>query len=217
MSRRRVRFGGGLTLLVAAAVLPVPWVSAIAPTAGYQEVQRAFLREDFEEVTELSQAFILENPGAPEVPRVWLWLALSFDRLERSHEALRELQRVRRRLHSRDPLWAEALFWEGDVSRRAFQMVRAKIAYKRLLDRHPKSKWTSQAQLGLGLIALHQQAFELAIEQFRRISQNASSEARAVKGTVVLDALLFEGMCHFHLKQFTEAVALLTPLLEHLD
>ena len=202
-------------MFVAVAALPVPWVSAVAPTAGYQEVQRAFIREDFEEVTELAQAFILENPGAPEVPRVWVWLALSFDRLARPHEALRELQRVRRRLHSRDPLWAEALFWEGDVGRRAFQMVRAKIAYERLLDRHPESKWTSQAQLGLGLIALHQQKFESAIEQFRRISsQDVPSEG---KGAVVLDALLFEGMCRFHLKQFTEAVALLSPLLERLD
>ena len=172
-------------------------VNAVEPNAGYTAIQRAFLREDFTEVTSLAQTFILQNPDVPEVPRVWLWLALSLDRLKN-------------RLHPRDPIWPELLYWEGDISRRSFQMARAKSAYQQLLQRVPDSTWTSQAQLGLGLIGLHQQEFQSAIGYFRAVS------SKKAETSAVLDALLFEGLCHLKLKEFQEAVSVFEPLLGRL-
>jgi len=126
---------------------------AAEPTPGYLTVQQAFLQEDFPQVTMLAQNFLAQTPEAPEMPRVWLWLALSLDKLERANEALRELDRLKARLAPDDPLWAELLFWEGDISRRAIQMVRARLAYQRLIERHPTTTWAAQAQLGMGLAA----------------------------------------------------------------
>ena len=188
-------------------VCPVQGVSAAEPSVGYAAIQRAFLREDFTEVTSLAQTFILQNPDQPEVPRVWLWLALSLDRLQESSEALREIDRLKNRLHPRDPLWSELLFWEGDISRRAFQMTRARSAYEQLLQRFPNSTWTSQAQLGLGLIDLHQQAFASAVDHFHAVSSKQG------QSSAVLDALVFEGLSHLQLKQFQKAVAVFEPLL----
>jgi tetratricopeptide (TPR) repeat protein len=182
----------------------------VEPTPGYAAVQSAFLREEFELVPPLAQAFISHNPDAPEISRVWVWLALSLDRLQRSSEALNELDRLKSRLASGDPLWSEVLFWEGDVSRRAFQMVRAKLAYQRLLERYPDSTWVAQAQLGLGLIALHQQAFESAIGYFQEVASRQPGSPAA------LDALLFEGLCHLQLRHFAEAAAIVEPLLGQL-
>ncbi len=142
---------------------------------------------------------------------MWLWLALSLDRLGEPSEALRELERLKARLPAHDPVWPELLFWEGDVSRRALQMDRARAAYQRLLDRFPEATWTSQARLGLGLIALHQDAFEEAITHFHALSSQGPQTPAA------LDAMLFEGLCHLQLARYGEAVALLTPLLSELQ
>ncbi len=143
---------------------------AIDATPGYLTIQRAFLREDFTTVTSMAQTFLTQNPNVPEVPRVSIWLALSLDRLQRTNEALRELDRLKGRLASDDPVWPEVLYWEGDVSRRALQLMRAKLAYQRLITHYPASMWTSQAQMGLGLTYLHQQAFDLAIGYFHEVA-----------------------------------------------
>ena len=210
--RRVTRPIGFAALALAAALtaLPAPPAQALDTTAGYTEIQRAFLREAFEEVTSLAQTFILQYPDAPEVPRVWVWLALSLDRLGEPSEALRELDRLKTLLPAKDPVWSECLFWEGDISRRALQMDRARSAYQRLLARFPDATWASQARLGLGLIELHEDAFEAAIEQFHAVSSQERETPAA------LDAMLFEGLCHLQVKRYGEAVALLTPLLSQL-
>jgi len=210
----RVRLGPCCAAVVAWMVVAagsVPEASSAEPTAGYQAIQRAFLREEFEQVTSLAQTFILQHPDVPEVPRVWLWLSLSLDRLGQSHEALRELDRLKARLHGGDPMWPELLFWEGDISRRAFQTARARSAYRRLVAQHPESTWTSQARLGLGLIGLQEEEFASAIEQFHEVA------SRHPDTPVALDAVLFEGLCHLQLKQFDDAVAILAPLLGQLQ
>ncbi len=184
---------------------------AVEPTAGYPAVQQAFLREDFQQVAELAQTFILEHPHVSEVPRVWLWLSLSLDRLERSDEALRELGRLKSRLNSKDPLWPELLFWEGDISRRAFQMNRGKAAFQQLLQRYPGSMWSGQAELGLGLVLLQQEECPDAIEHFRKV---ASGKPDA---PIALDAQLFEGLCQVKLQQFAEAAKVFEPLLGRLQ
>ena len=199
------------TLAAAALLTAAPAQALDTTTAGYTEIQRAFLREEFEQVTSLAQTFILQYPDAPEVPRVWVWLALSLDRLGEPSEALRELDRLKTRLPAKDPVWPELLFWEGDISRRALQMDRARSAYQRLLARFPDATWASQARLGLGLIELHEDAFEAAIEQFHAVSSQERGTPAA------LDAMLFEGLCHLQVKRYGEAVALLTPLLSQLD
>lgn len=198
-------------LILVAGVGRGPAALALESTPGYAVVQRAFLREDFQQVTELAQAFILQYPDVPEIPRVWLWLALSLDKLQHSNEALRELDRLKAHLDPHDPLWPELHFWEGDISRRALQMLRAKFAYRRVLDRHPDSSWASQAQVGLGLIYVHQQAYEQALGYFQDLAE------RETGTTVGRDAALFQGLCHLKLKQFPEAVAVLERLLPQLQ
>jgi TolA-binding protein len=152
-----IRRGVMVSWPVLAAVMVVASAARAfeSPTLGYPEVQRAFLQEDFVAVTQLAQTFLLQSPEAPEAPRVWLWLALSYDRLQQANEALQELDQLKKRLRSKNPVWPEALFWEGDISRRALQMPRAKAAYGKLLKQYPNSTWAAQAELGMGLIELH--------------------------------------------------------------
>ena len=200
-----------MTVVFLAALAAAPRVArAEEPTIGYQEVQAAFLREDFAVVTSLAQSFILLHPAVSEVPRVWLWLALSLDKMDQPHEALRELDRLKDHLAPKDPLWAEVLFWEGDISRKALQMARAEAAYRRLLELAPGSSWVPQAQMGLGLIDLHERFYESAIEHFRRVSSRDKDSGMGH------DALLFEGLCHLQLKRYQEAGAIFESLVGRL-
>lgn len=189
------------------AVFGTMSAGAFEPTPSYPDVQRAFLQEDFVAVTQLAQTFLLQSPEAPEAPRVWLWLVLSYDQLSQANEALQELDQLKRRLRSKDPAWPEVLFWEGDISRRALQMPRAKAAYSRLLKQHPGSTWAAQAELGMGLIELHHQEFAAAIPHFRAVAEPGGETA------AVQDARLFEGICYLELKQHDEAIALFEQLL----
>jgi len=184
---------------------------AADPTPGYPSIQRAFLREDFAAAAAMAQTFITENPAVPEAPRVWLWLVLSLDRLQRQQDALHQMDLLKSRLGSEDALWPEVLFWEGEVSRRMQQMTRAKLSYQRLLEQYPSSTWAAQAQLGLGLIYLHQQAFEQAIGHFHEVA------LRRAEAPVAFDALLFEGLCHLRLGHFQDAVGIFQPLLARLS
>ncbi|HLD77463.1 MAG TPA: tetratricopeptide repeat protein, partial [archaeon] len=90
-------------------------------------------------------------------------------------------------------------------------MIRAKTAYQRLLERYPGSSWDSMAQLGLGLVYTQQQAFELARQQFHKLT------LQPTKTPVTLEALLYEGFCNLRLTRFQEAIRLLQPLLEQLE
>lgn len=199
-----------VSFLCSSAALLRP-LQALEPSGDYAAIQRAFLREDFAEVASLARPFITQSPQAPEAPRVWLWFVLSLDRLRQSQEAMEELDRLQQQLPANDALWAETLYWEGDISRRAFQMARAIEAYQQVLDRYPGSTWTAQARLGLGLIALYQQRFEDAIAQFRQI---ASERADTVVGH---DALLYQGLALLRLQRFQEAIAMLEPLVAQLE
>lgn len=204
---RRLTAGAWAALFTVAAVWAAPLPDA---ASGYSSVQRAFLQERFEEAIGLAQSYILQNPASSEVPRVWIWLALSLDKLQQSNEALRELNRLKDRLSSRDVLWPELLYWEGDISRRALNVIRAKVTFQRLLDRYPDSSWAQQAQLGIGLIDLHQQAFESALANFKHVSLKEPSSPAG------RDARLFQGVCHLQLKQYKQAQELFEPLLEEI-
>lgn len=202
-----------------AAALAVLCLGAFAPAARaaeealspYVTVQRAFLREDFEQVTVLAQQFILQHPTEPEVPRVWLWLALSLDRMQQPHEALRELGRLQARLTARDPLWAEVLFWDGEISRRVQHVDRSRAGYEQLIDKFPDSAWTAQAEMGLGLLDLQAGDFEAAAGHFRTVA------ARKPESVITRNAARFEGLCYLRLKKFAEAVSAFEALLPKLQ
>ncbi|MBI3010987.1 MAG: tetratricopeptide repeat protein [Candidatus Omnitrophica bacterium] len=184
--------------------------SAVDSPPDYTAIQRAFLREDFQAVTSLAPSFFEHYPEAQETPRVWVWLALSLDRLQRSNEALRQLDLLKIRLEPGAPLWPEVIFWEGEISRLSHQTLRAKLAYQRLLDRFPNSSWTSQAQLGLGMIAMQEQAFDVAAQHVHEVA------LRQAGTPVALQALLLEGFCDLRLQRFQEAVTVLEPLVGQL-
>jgi len=190
------------------------WAEAPSPTdETYAAVQAAFLREEFDQVLELAQPLVALAPLDSHTIRIWVWYALSLDRLQRTNEALRELDRLKASLsNSGDSdvanLWPEVLFWEGEISRKALQMVRARVAYQRLLTNFPKSSWRSQAQLGLGLVLFHQQAYEDANRQFREVWMNAPNSP------IAREALLLEGLCEVRLQRFHRAETLFRQLLE---
>jgi len=167
----RVLIGTLVWTIGAVAVSRPPGTAwAVELPADYLAVRQAFLREDFARAADLARTFLAAHPEAAEVPRVWLWFALSLDRLDRVGESLRALAALKARLPAEDALWPETVFWEADVSRRAFQMLRAKTAYEELIRRHPKSSWASQARLGLGRVFLHQQDFRAAAEHFHGVA-----------------------------------------------
>ena len=180
-------------------------------TTGYLAVQRAFLKEDFSGVAALAPSFLTQQPGGAEAVRVRIWLALSLDRLQQANEALQQLYALKTQLAAKDPMWAEVLFWEGDIARRASQMVRAKLAYERLLANAPNSSWAPQAQLGLGLVHLHQQLPEAAIGFFHALSTSRPDTA------IGRDAAIYEALCHLQLQQYEQALVVLEPIMEGTD
>ena len=198
--------------VICAAAAPI-CAAEVEPSAEYLMIQQAFLREDFSRVTSLSQSFILQHPDAWEVPRVWLWLALSLDRLKESIEALRELDRLKLRLSLRDPLWAETLYWEGEISRHASRSARARAAYHAVIERYASSTWAVQARLGLGLSDFHDAAYESALAQFRQVLADGN-RAQSPAG---LEARLYEALCLIQLERHEEALEILLPLVATLQ
>ncbi len=216
--------------LVSIGLAGSAWAGAPLPTdEEYLAIQTAFLQENFAQVVSLARP-VLSRPTPPSdvmVPlpeqtsrmtRVWLWYALSLEQLKRTNEALRELDRLKAALDSladetagqvgADRLWPEVLFWEGEISRRASQLVRGRIAYQRLLTTFPNSSWRFQASLGLGRILFEQQAYEGARELAREVA------AAAPTPVLARDALLLEALCDVKRGQFAEALALLDELLK---
>ncbi|MBI3087549.1 MAG: tetratricopeptide repeat protein [Candidatus Omnitrophica bacterium] len=224
-------------------LLVVAWVIGTGTTAEaqggfpteeqYLTIQQAFLQEAFRQVVALVQQFagpdsrrgggdptelLQGSSGVPNSSRVWLWYVLSLERLQRSPEALRELDRLKAALANLAPeraapatlqaLWPEVFFWDGEISRKALKMVRARMAYQRLLAEYPQSAWKAQAALGLGLVLFHQQAYDAAAAQFHDVAQGTPASA------VTQDALLLEGMCDVQLKRFEDAADCFRRLAE---
>jgi tetratricopeptide (TPR) repeat protein len=79
-------------------------------------------------------------------------------------------------------------------------MVRAKLAYQRLLEQHADSPFCVQARMGLGRIALHQQLVEAALGHFQEVA------ARHPQSAAAQEARLLEAFCHVRLKRFHEAL-----------
>ena len=187
MSVRRFHRLGLLLVIAASISLGLPVLHAAEPTPGYTDVQRAFLREEFQDARRLAEAFLVSNPAAPERTRVEIWKALSLDKLQRSGEALLALSDVESRLVARDPSLAEVLYWKGEISRQALQMLDARLAYQRLLESFPNSVWAFRAELGLGLVYLHEQSFQEARVHFHSVAQRfqgtrAGNDARLYEG-----------------------------------
>ena len=149
--------------------LLVGWVSLGAgfPEDAYTTAQSAFLREEFAQVVRVVEplvpalAFDFDQPPAvTKTTRIWLWYALSLERLQRLPDALRAIDHVKAGLSNCPPsvakqagldtLWPEVLFWDGEISRKGLKLVRARLAYQRLLHDVPQSPWRASAQLGLG-------------------------------------------------------------------
>lgn len=198
-------------LVLVCAVGPWSETAAGEPSTDYATIQRAFLREDFTTVTTCAPTFLQQYPDAPETPRVWLWLSLSLDRLQRSEDALQQLDLLKARLNADDPFRPETLFWEGEISRLSLHLSRAEGAYQQLVGRYPDSIWTSQALLGLGLIAVQQEALDMAQQYFHEIG------LRRPGTPIALQARLLEGFCALRLRQFQEATEVFMPLVDTLQ
>jgi tetratricopeptide (TPR) repeat protein len=183
---------------------------AADPSGPYKAVQHAFLREEFQAVVEGAQQFLRQHPEAPQAYRVWLWSGLSLDRVGRTADALGELRRLEAHLGPEQPLWAEVVFWQGDVSRRAGQLSEAKAVFQRLLERTPESLWAPHARQGLGLVYLQLESYERALRYFREVA------AERGEGPMALEARLYEGLCQLKLRRFADAVEGLGPLVDRL-
>lgn len=200
-------------------VRPVWAVDETVPTeTQYARIQQAFLQEQFAQVADLVPPILADAFLEPKTVRIWLWLVLSQERLQRAPEALGEMDRLKTSLSNlpdttavnvwTESVWPEILFWEGEVSRKAQKMVRARVAYQRLLQGYPNSVWGTQAQLGLGLVHLHEQAYDQANAQFEQVSRTSTNK------TIAHQALLWQGLCQLQAKRLDEAVARFRELLE---
>lgn len=197
-----------MAALVTGALLFPTAASSLDATPGYTDVQQTFLREDFAGSAQSASRFLNDHPQAEEASRVSIWLAISLDRLQRAYEALSVLEKLKQRLPQQDPRVSEILYWEGDISRRAVQLVRARQAFQRLLTREPNSTWAPQARLGLGLIALHQQAYAAGVDAFEDVIAKHPDTLSA------RDAQLYQGFCLLQLQRYAEAATGLRSLID---
>jgi len=212
-----------VAVLIMAGLTLIPKASWAEPPSSvetpYAAIQAAFLREDFSDVARLAPSFLAGVRGTPpsslpvgerggQTVRVWLWYALSLERLQRAADALRELDRLKAvltasRQSETDRMWPELCFWEGEISRHAHQLGRARLAYQRLLTQFPSSMWNPHAQLGLGLVCFSEHAYDEALLQARRVVQAASASSPAL----ARQALVLQGIAQVKLKQLTEALS----------
>ena len=225
---RRVSVWWGV---VFASMAAMPAVSAeevvAASEESYAAAQAAFLQEDFARVIELVHPLVSELsaeelstahvPGdAAKLARLWLWDALSLARLQRSADALRELDRLKHCV-SGLPLGTvaqqetrgmvpEALFWEGEISRNASKLIRAQLAYQQVLLNFPDSSWRAQAQMGLALSVFRQQNYELAAGYFHEVALASSGSPNS------WEVKLLEGVCVLRLRQLHTARAIFQTL-----
>jgi len=183
----------------------------------YTSVQSAFLREEFAQVVRVMEPLIQAMPFEFDQPqtvanttRLWLWYALSLERLQRFPEALRAIDHIKAGLSNCPPsaakqagvetLWPEVLFWDGEISRKGLKLVRARLAYQRLLHEFPRSPWRAQAQLGLGLSLFQQQSYDAALDALQEAAKTALPTS-----TTGREALILAGLCRLQLAQFEEA------------
>jgi len=212
MTRRALWIFGVAAAL--AAPRPVRAETELPGEKQYAEIQTAFLREDFHRVVQL-----VKPPGAqitvqPRSARVWLWYVVSLEHLQRTAEALQELDRLHAYLVGADPAerersWPEALFWDGEISRRARKMVRARMAYQRLLTTFPASSWRPPAQRGLGLVLFDQQMYDAALQQF----QDAAAQLPPA-APLRDEMLLLEGLCDIRLRRFEDGLVKFRDVLQ---
>ncbi len=190
---------------------------AVFPEEAYLSMQTAFLREEFEKAVRVveplipSLGFDFDRPQAvAKTTRMWLWYALSLERLARVPDALRAIDHIKAGLSNcpasiikeagLEALWPEVLFWDGEISRKGLKLVRARLAYQRLLNDAPQSPWRAQAQLGLGLALFQQQAYEASLESLQDVVKTALPASPTGR-----EALILAGLCRLQLAQFEEA------------
>ncbi|MBI4322756.1 MAG: tetratricopeptide repeat protein [Candidatus Omnitrophica bacterium] len=184
----------------------------------YAAIQQAFLQEEFGRVAALVPPILADAFLEPKTVRIWLWLILSEDRLQRGNHALMEVDRLKTSLSDlpstpavkawTESVWPEILYWEGEVSRKALKMVRARLAYQRLLGAFPTSVWQAHARLGLGLVYFHEQAYADAQQQFAQVARASPRSSLAQQASVL------EGASQLHAKRFEDAAAHFRQVLE---
>ncbi len=183
--------------------------------AAYTSVEASFLQEDFQQVATLAPVALRSFPFQAHTARIWLWYIFSLERLQRVSDALHEIDRLKDALTApQSPqgvgaktIWPEVLFWEGEISRKAMEMLRARLAYQRLLKDYPTSSWATQARLGLGSVLLSEQAYDAAAAQFREV---ASHDLTSGMGR---QAALLESLCYLRAGRPSNTEGRLTQLL----
>lgn len=233
MKKRQALFARvvGWLFVVSCLLSPVsrPWVwAAVAafPEDAYTAAQSAFLREEFQKVVRMVEplipalAFDFNQPQAVvKTTRMWLWYALSLERLQRIPDALRAIDHIKAGLSNcpsslakeagLEALWPEVSFWDGEISRKGLKLVRARLAYQRLLNEFPQSPWRTPAQFGLGLALFQQQAYEAALEPLQDVVQTALPASPTGR-----DAMILTGLCHLQLTHFEDAGRIFRELAE---
>ncbi len=189
-------------------VTAMPCVQAFEVSSDYMMVQQTFLKEDFNQTSVLAENYVRSFPHADKTKQVWLWWVLSLDRIGETETALRRLGQLKKKLKSTDKIWPEVLYWEGQMSSNAQDMVRARTAYQKLLEQYPETSWSAQAQLGLGVAYLKQQAYTRAMPYFKDLVKQQPNTS------ISKDARLFIGLCAYQMKRYWETVAVFNALLK---
>ncbi len=224
MMRRAFAAVAAMMVLVGVVARPGFATAESLSDEQYEAIQNAFLGEQFDMVTQIVKPLLpidatpatLRIPGDAGLARAWLWYALSLERLQRMGEALHEIDRLKLSLPGAQQtgteiLWPEVLFWEGEISRKSLQMVRARLAYNRLLTSFPRSSWCAQARLGLAFVLFHQQSYDAAMQELSTVMTTTPSS------TVMRQARILEGLCELQLKRFDAAAARFAQLYTDTD
>ncbi len=216
ISKRAAVVGVLVWMLAATAVVAED--ETVPTETQYTAIQQTFLQEEFERVAVLVPPILADAFLEPKTVRIWLWLILSEDRLQRGNQALMDVDRLKTGLSDlpstpavkawTESVWPEILYWEGEVSRKAMKMVRARLAYQRLLGAFPTSVWQAHARLGLGLVYFHEQAYTDAQQQFAEVARISPQSSIATQASVL------EGACQLQAKRFEDAAAHFRQVLE---
>ncbi len=104
---------------------------------------------------------------------------------------------------------ARALLDAGDARFEAGELPAAMDLYKSVLDRYPTSRWRFLAHLKMGKQLLKEKKFDLALDEFRRVSIEENEDANQVG-----DASLQIGVCYFEMGKFEEAFGELRKVIK---
>ncbi len=161
-----------------------------------------------------SSPFIVTMLTAPVAPRTrfahLLILSLCLVSLGASTRAFAQAAPEKSGASLIDDKKARALIEAGDARMDVGELTAGIDLYKAMLDRYPTSRWRFLARLKIGKQFLSEKKFELALDQFRRVSVEDNTEADQIG-----EASLQIGICYFEMGKYEETFSELRKVIRN--